>query len=184
MLRGFEMRGLIPNYESQPTRMYKVIVSGNEYEVVENENGLHVNKELLAWDLVKTGDRHFHIIYQNKGYQAELVKIDRVAKSLSLKINGATLEVIVKDRFDLLLERMGMDASASGKINSIKAPMPGLIIDLKVKPGDSVQAGDALLVLEAMKMENVIKSPGEGVVKNVMAKKGESVEKNQVLIEF
>ena len=55
---------------------------------------------------------------------------------------------------------------------------------MKVKPGDAVKQGDPLFILEAMKMENIIKSPGEGTVKAVKAKKGDSVEKNQVLIEF
>ena len=79
---------------------------------------------------------------------------------------------------------MGMSAVATGKINNIKAPMPGLIIDLKVKIGDSVKTGDQLLILEAMKMENILKAQGEGIVKNVKVKKGDSVEKGQVLIEF
>jgi biotin carboxyl carrier protein len=59
-----------------------------------------------------------------------------------------------------------------------------LIIDLKVKVGDSVTTGDVLLILEAMKMENILKATGDGVVKEVKAKKGDSVEKGQVLIEF
>jgi biotin carboxyl carrier protein len=79
---------------------------------------------------------------------------------------------------------MGMNNGSSGKVNNIKAPMPGLIIDLKVKVGDEVKQNDPLLILEAMKMENIIKSPGDGMVKNVKVKKGESVEKGQVLIEF
>ena len=62
--------------------------------------------------------------------------------------------------------------------------MPGLIIDLKIKAGDTVQQGDPLLILEAMKMENILKSPGEGVIKNLKVKKGDHVEKGQVLIEF
>jgi biotin carboxyl carrier protein len=62
--------------------------------------------------------------------------------------------------------------------------MPGLVIDLKVKVGDTVKAGDPLLILEAMKMENILKSPGDGTIKNVKTKKGDSVEKGQVLIEF
>jgi biotin carboxyl carrier protein len=57
-------------------------------------------------------------------------------------------------------------------------------IDLKIQVGDSVKQGDALLILEAMKMENILKSPGEGVVKNLKVKKGDSVEKGQVLVEF
>jgi biotin carboxyl carrier protein len=62
--------------------------------------------------------------------------------------------------------------------------MPGLIIDLKIKTGDIVKPGDPLLILEAMKMENILKSPGEGTIKNVKVKKGDNVEKGQVLIEF
>ncbi|MDZ7649219.1 MAG: acetyl-CoA carboxylase biotin carboxyl carrier protein subunit [Cytophagales bacterium] len=77
-----------------------------------------------------------------------------------------------------------MNTTASSKVNSIKAPMPGLIIDLKIQVGDSVKPGDALLILEAMKMENILKSPGEGVVKTIKVKKDDSVEKGQVLIEF
>jgi biotin carboxyl carrier protein len=62
--------------------------------------------------------------------------------------------------------------------------MPGLIIDLKVKAGDAVKPGDQLLILEAMKMENILKSQGEGTVKTVKVNKGDTVEKGQVLIEF
>jgi biotin carboxyl carrier protein len=77
-----------------------------------------------------------------------------------------------------------MNTAVGSKINTIKAPMPGLIIDLKVQAGSTVKAGDPLLILEAMKMENIIKSSGEGIVKSVKVKKGDSVEKGEVLIEF
>jgi biotin carboxyl carrier protein len=79
---------------------------------------------------------------------------------------------------------MGINSSASGKVNNLKAPMPGLIIDLKISAGDVVKVGESLLILEAMKMENIIKSPCEGIVRVVKIKKGDSVEKGQVLIEF
>jgi biotin carboxyl carrier protein len=79
---------------------------------------------------------------------------------------------------------MGMNAAGSGNLKEIKAPMPGLILDLKVAPGDPVKKGDVLLILEAMKMENSIKSPGDGVVKEVKVSLKQSVEKNQVLIQF
>jgi biotin carboxyl carrier protein len=112
------------------------------------------------------------------------VKADRATKTFQFKINNTIHAVEVKDKFDLLLEKMGMVNGAATKINNIKAPMPGLVIDLKVKAGDEVKAGDPLLILEAMKMENILKSPGEGTIKNVKTKKGDSVEKGQVLIEF
>jgi biotin carboxyl carrier protein len=79
---------------------------------------------------------------------------------------------------------MGLNNGSAGKMNSVKAPMPGLIIDLRVKEGDKVMPGDSLLILEAMKMENMIKASAESIVKSVKVKKGDSVEKNQVLIEF
>jgi biotin carboxyl carrier protein len=164
--------------------MYKAIVNGKAFEIVNDKENWLVNGSPLSWDVTSLGNGHYHIIYNNKGYQAELVKIDREAKTIELKINGFNYALQLRDKFDLLLEKMGMNASAAGKVNVIKAPMPGLIIDLRIKVGDTVKAGDPLLVLEAMKMENIIKAPGEGVVKQVKIKKGDTVEKGQLLIEF
>ena len=62
--------------------------------------------------------------------------------------------------------------------------MPGLVLDIRVVEGDAVKKGDPILVLEAMKMENIIKSPTDGIVKKINVKKGVAVEKSQVLIHF
>jgi biotin carboxyl carrier protein len=164
--------------------MYKASVNKTTFEIETNGNGITVNNQPVSYDIEKIQDGYFHLLYKNKGYTAEIVKADVATKTFHVKINGRVYPVQLKDQFDLLLEKMGMNNSSSGKVNNIKAPMPGLIIDLKVKSGDVVKTGDSLLILEAMKMENIIKSPGEGVVKSVKIKKGESVEKNQVLIEF
>ena len=75
------------------------------------------------------------------------------------------------------------DANAS-KVKDVKAPMPGLILDIKVRPGQEVKKGDPILILEAMKMENILKSPGDGVVKEIKVQTRQNVEKNQVLILF
>jgi biotin carboxyl carrier protein len=164
--------------------MHHAKVNDKIFEIVPAEDGLLINDKPFQWDLVKITDGYFHILYQFKSYRAEIVSTDATTKTSVIKINGHSYTVALKDKFDLLLEKMGMNAAAGSKINNIKAPMPGLIIDLKVKTGDSVKAGDHLVILEAMKMENIIKSPGEGTVKNVKVKKGDSVEKGQVLVEF
>lgn len=164
--------------------MYQTKVNGKSFEVVKNEDSFLINGESFQWDLVKIADGYFHILYKNKSYSAEVVKADRATKTFQFKINNKIQTVEVKDKFDLLLEKMGMANGAAAKINNIKAPMPGLVIDLKVKAGDIVKVGDPLLILEAMKMENILKSPGDGTIKNVKTKKGDSVEKGQVLIEF
>jgi biotin carboxyl carrier protein len=164
--------------------MYIASVNKKSFEIESQDDEFIVNGEPFKLDIEKLSEGYFHILHHNKSYRAEVVKADYKTKSFLIKINGSIYPVELKDRFDLLLEKMGMNSGASGKVNNIKAPMPGLIIELKVKIGDVVKPGDTLLILEAMKMENIIKSPGEGVVKTVKIKKGESVEKNQVLIEF
>ena len=73
---------------------------------------------------------------------------------------------------------------ANSTIAEVKAPMPGLILDVLAKPGQEVKKGDQLMILEAMKMENVLKAQGEGVISGIEVAKGDSVEKNQVLIKF
>ena len=62
--------------------------------------------------------------------------------------------------------------------------MPGLVLGISINAGEKVTKGDTLLILEAMKMENVIKSPTDGVIKSIAVKKGETVEKNQVILNF
>jgi biotin carboxyl carrier protein len=164
--------------------MFTTTVNQKKFEISETDDGFLIDNKLFQWDSVMISDGYFHIIHDRKSYKAEIVKADHLAKTFEIKINGRPYSVTVKDKFDLLLEKMGMNTNTAGKLNVIKAPMPGLIIDLKVKQGDTVQTGDPLLILEAMKMENIIKSPGGGTVKTVTVKKGDSVEKNQVLIEF
>jgi biotin carboxyl carrier protein len=164
--------------------MYHALVDGKTVEINIEKETLFVNGKPFVWDLAAQDNGHFHILYNNKGFHAEVVKVDRATKTVELKINGRNYPVQLRDKFDLLLEKMGLQGGAAAKLNVVKAPMPGLIIDLRVKVGDVVKPGDPLLVLEAMKMENIIKAHGEGTVKQVKIKKGDSVEKNQLLIEF
>lgn len=164
--------------------MYKATVNASTFEIKVDDDGLIINDTRLNWNLAKISDNTFHILLEHKSFSVEVVSADRQSKSFCFKINGKKYVVDLKDKFDLLLEKMGMNNNAANKVNRIIAPMPGMIIDLKVKEGDHVKAGDPLLILEAMKMENVIKASGDSTVKSLKVKKGESVEKNQVLIEF
>jgi len=164
--------------------LYKATVSKNSFDITSDSKVIFVNGAVLDWDLLKITDNIFHVLVKNQSYRAEIVRTDSSSKSVTMKINGRVYTVELKDKFDLLLDEMGMNNASAGKVNNVKAPMPGLIIDLRVKQGDSVKMGDPLLVLEAMKMENVLKSPGDGIVKSIKVKRGDSVEKNQVMIEF
>ena len=164
--------------------MFSVILQDSTYSVEKNGCETRVNEQTITWDLKWVGDRKIHLIQGSRSLEAELLAVDLEAKTLQIRLGHKTTTILLKDRFDLLLEKMGMNAAGSGSLKEIKAPMPGLILDLKVAPGDVVKKGDVVLILEAMKMENSIKSPGDGVVKEVKVSLKQSVEKNQVLIQF
>ena len=140
--------------------------------------------EVVNWDIVEVKEGRFHIVYNNKSFVADVLTHDRKNKTFEIIINNNTYSVQLKDRFDELLHDLGMDAGSSNKDNDVKAPMPGRVLEILVKEGDAVAEGDGLIVLEAMKMENIIKSTREGVLKHIQATEGDSVEKNAVLLSY
>ena len=155
------------------------------WEVDYRPNGaIILNGQPFEWDLAALGHNRYHLLYQGRSYSAELLEADYAAKTIVLKLNGQRIELQAKDRFDLLLDKLGMSAVASTKVNELKAPMPGLIVDIRVAVGQTVQKGDPLLVLEAMKMENILKAPGEGTVAAIKVALRDNVTKGQVLIQF
>ena len=140
--------------------------------------------EVDNWDIVEVKNDRFHIVYNNKSFIADVLKHDRKSKSFEIIINNNAYSVQLKDRFDELLHDLGMDSESSNKDNDVKAPMPGRVLEIFVKEGDIVAEGDSLIVLEAMKMENIIKSTRRGVLKHIKANEGDSVEKNAVLLSY
>ncbi len=147
-------------------------------------NLILLNGQPFAWDIVALGEGRYHVLHHGKSYSAELVSADYAAKTFVLKVNGQRIELQAKDRFDRLLEQMGLSNASAAKVNELKAPMPGLIVDIRVQPGQTVQKGDPLLVLEAMKMENILKAPADGVVGSVKVDLRANVQKGQVLVQF
>lgn len=135
-------------------------------------------------DVRPLGNDYYSVIYNNRSHEIAIHHVDRATKTIYLTIDGVNTEATISNEIDLLFEKMGIDTTASSKLTVLKAPMPGLVVDWFVGPGDEVKAGDRLLLLEAMKMENVIKASGEGKVKKICIQKGLAIEKNQLLIEF
>ncbi len=164
--------------------MLKALVNQQTFDIISDKSGTSINGTPLEWDILEVRNNIFHILFQNRSYNAEVLEADYQTKSFLLKINRNQYLVNVKDRFDILLEQLGMANAGSAKVNDLKAPMPGLIVSIQVQVGDIIKKGDSLLILEAMKMENVLKATGEGKIKNIKVNSRQNVEKNQVLIEF
>jgi acetyl/propionyl-CoA carboxylase alpha subunit len=97
-------------------------------------DAITLNGQPFAWDIADLGERRYHVLFQGRSYNAEVVSVDYAAKNIVLKLNGQRVELNAKDRFDLLLERLGMSNAAAAKVNELKAPMPGLIVDIRVTP--------------------------------------------------
>jgi len=135
-------------------------------------------------DIIKIRDEVYHLIKDNVSYNLEVVKHLPEEKKLLVKINNTSYTLDIKDKYDDLLHSLGLDNLAAKKVNDIKAPMPGMVLNILVTEGQEVKKGDALIVLEAMKMENILKSPTDGVIKKIAINKGVAVEKNQLLIQF
>ncbi len=158
--------------------------SQKEFFIETKEGIFFLNESPFVWDIVPINENTFHCLYENKSFVAEIVKADHIEKSFILKINGKKYEYTAQSEMDLLLEKLGMQRSSRLKVDQLKAPMPGLIVDVRVSEGQKVMKGDILVILEAMKMENAIKAPAEATIKTICIKKGDSVEKNKLLIEF
>ena len=165
--------------------MYSVkSIEGKERQIEIKKGKLTLDGVPLDWNLSGISEHHYHLISGNKSYHVELVKADYKVKELTIKVENEQFDLQVKDKMDLLLEKMGIATLANSAIAEVKAPMPGLILDVLAAPGQEVKKGDPLMILEAMKMENVLKAQGEGLISSIEVAKGDSVEKNQVLIKF
>lgn len=160
--------------------MVQIKIADKAYQIENNK----INNENIDWDLLDNGDGTFHVIKNHKTYKAVLLEKDEASKKMIISINGNEYTLDLKDKFDLLLDKLGMSNLKVVKLKDVKAPMPGLVFKMHAKVGDSIAKGDALLILEAMKMENVLKATGEGVIKSIKVSEGEAVEKGQVLIEL
>ena len=165
--------------------MYNIKVNNkHDFEVDRKDNDLLVNTNVINADIKQLNNMLYHVINNNGSYNAEVVSFDSETKTASIKVNNNIYNLTAKDQFDVLLDKMGLSNLMAAKVSDIKAPMPGMVLKVLVNEGDDIKKGDNLFVLEAMKMENIIKAPADVVIKSIKIKPGDKVEKGQILILF
>ncbi|WP_018616884.1 biotin/lipoyl-containing protein [Segetibacter koreensis] len=156
--------------------VYKVKV--NEFEFCFTQD------QVEAIDLVQKSPTVFNLLKNQRSVNAVLIEADRSAKMQTIEIEGESFHIHIEDELDLMLDKMGFSTVAGKQIKEIKAPMPGLVLEIAVSEGQQVSEGDKILILVAMKMENSILIYTDATIKRVAVSAGEAVEKGQVLVEL
>ena len=156
--------------------VYKV--KANEFEFSFTE------EEIDALDLVQKTATAFNLLKDHRSVNAVLIEADQSAKMQTIEIKGENFHVQIKDELDQMLDKMGFSDVAGKQIKEIKAPMPGLVLEVAVAEGQQVKEGDKILILVAMKMENSININTDATIKRIVVTAGEAVEKGQVLVEL
>ncbi|PUZ22171.1 biotin carboxyl carrier protein [Chitinophaga costaii] len=162
--------------------MIKATVNGKNAFSIENASQVTCNGVAVDWSAALLPNGNYSVIMNNQSFAVQLRKIDREHKTVSLQIAGQVFDVKLEEPIDQLLAAMGIKDALGRKVNDMKAPMPGLVLQVLVTPGQAIKKGDPVLILEAMKMENVFKATADAVVKEIKVSPRTAVEKGQVLI--
>lgn len=153
------------------------------YRISVGNHQFNLDQEALEKiDIQNLKTASYHIIHKAGSIQANVESSDLLSREFIVEIEGTRHTVKIEDTYDLLVEKMGLQAQSGQTSKHIYAPMPGLILDIMATEGGEFQKGDGLIVLEAMKMENMLKAPGDATIEEVKVKKGDTVEKGQLLM--
>ncbi|MGD9899036.1 MAG: biotin/lipoyl-containing protein [Calditrichaceae bacterium] len=139
------------------------------------------NGSEITYDMVALGDGRYSLIKENKSYLVHLIKKD---DSYYVHVLGDLFDVRVEDERVRKVKELVEKSSGAPAGHILKAPIPGLVVKVNVKAGQEVMSGDGLLVLEAMKMENIIKAPYNCLVTEVAVNENTTVQQGQVLIKL
>lgn len=175
--------------------------SKETYRVTTGDNGASQSIQLedvtfpIDWRQVATlasesqsaggSGGHFSLIIAGHSYDIFARRITRAdqrdSETYEIHIAGQRFEIKVEDERTRLLSSLVKGSAASGTA-SVTAPMPGLVVGVPIEPGATVQEGETVVILEAMKMENDLNAPISGTIQEVRVKKGQAVDQGEILI--
>lgn len=159
-------------------------VNGREYVIAQDGNGLTLDGDKRNFSLHPLPDGRWYIREGNRGVHVRIINRSADGKSLNIFAKGRMLVVQLRDRLDTLTNRMNLHTVDKSSASRLLAPMPGLIKAVLVTEGRVTSAGESALVLEAMKMENLIRTSASVTIRKILVAPGDRVEKGQPLIEF
>ncbi|MEN9995581.1 MAG: Acetyl-/propionyl-coenzyme carboxylase alpha chain [Pseudomonadota bacterium] len=196
--RAANLSGQLPGYDVQIGHDYSVVVLGAKGD--NHYIGVHVDefRGQSGKAIIKVGDNHYIIeshsrlndvritgTVNGKPFTAQVERgTPKNPLALQVQHNGTRIEALVVSPRMAELHQMMPFKTPPDMSRFVLSPMPGLLVNVAVTPGQKVQAGERVAVIEAMKMENILFAAHDGVVKKVMASQGESLTVDQVIVEF
>lgn len=159
---------------------YLTTVNGQQFEIELGSDGkITVNGQERNVDFRAISQSLYSALINNKSVEALVENADG---TYQVMMGGELYEAQVLDERQQRLMRASTGFGVAQGELTIRSPMPGLIVDVRVKEGQEVRKGESLCVLESMKMENDIRAPRDGKVERIQIAKGDSVEQNKVLL--
>ncbi|MDX1392963.1 MAG: biotin/lipoyl-containing protein [Gemmatimonadota bacterium] len=155
-------------------------VGGEEVPAERTADGVRVGERTIAFDAEVFGPGEAHLALEGRGVH---VAATRTPGGWRIWLGGREILVSLEgERARTIRELTGGDGAVAS--TDLRAPMPGLVVKVLVESGQSVDAGDGLVVVEAMKMENELRAAGPGVIASVAVSAGDTVERDEVLVRF
>jgi biotin carboxyl carrier protein len=162
---------------------YYVTIGGRSHEVEIDDDGIRVDDIALDIDLADGHDAGPASLLIG-GRSLRIVPSSSAPGRWTLNVDGTTVDAEVVDERMWQIQNMTATRGKASGPEALRAPMPGLVVKVEVSPGEAVAEGQGIVIVEAMKMENELKSASAGIVSRVIVEPGEAVEKDQVLVEF
>jgi biotin carboxyl carrier protein len=159
---------------------YITTINGKKFEVeIRSDNTVWVDGKPRSVDFLSLGPTLFSVIMDNAQHE---VVVENREDAVEVLMKGRLYTgTVLDERAQLMRSRRGGDANDSGEV-TVRAPMPGLIVAVLVSEGEHVKAGQTLVILESMKMQNELKAPRAGTVQRVSVQAGTTVEQRKVLV--
>lgn len=165
---------------------YIVKIEDKNFEIVitERDGELEIDldgKSVSADSIEIKGKNQVSFLFNNKSFDLEFSKNQN---KVLVFLNGRRYDCLLEDERTFRLKQLGGPEIETKKERELRSPMPGLVTAIEVEEGDFVKAGQGVIIVEAMKMENELKAKFDGKVKAIKIKKNQAVEKDEVLVVF
>ena len=173
-----------PNPTRRPGTRYVVSLLGRRHDVQIRPDGeVVINGRPSHASVAPVNPPHGYSLLMDGASFALLAHGGR-GGAWQLELDGHSISAEVLDPRAHRVRRLSAARRGSVHAAALKAPMPGLVVQVAVDEGEVVEAGDTLMIVEAMKMENELRAPAAATVKRLLAAPGDAVEKGQILVEF